>query len=285
MKRVILLTSLSVVIISLALFTLNSSAQSGVLVFKRHGNDVKTIPLEKLKKLIPPAKVEVLEPNESQEREYIGFPVNRLLTIVYGDQWKHVDEILFTCKDGYQPSIPTENFIRFNSYLVYDRPDNKEFTLTNKLQGDEFVKLGPFYLIWDDIKFPEVLKIGAVDWPYQITTIDLIDFSDRFPNMAPPENSSDDVKNGFIAFRTYCMSCHTINGEGGTKAQELNYPVSITEYFKEPWLKKWINNPRTIRYNSTMPALDPNLEDRERIIENIISYLKVMKDNKHKPKL
>jgi cytochrome c2 len=284
MKTRVLLTSLSVVIISSVLFTLNSLAQPGVLVFKRHGNDFRTIPLEKLKKLIPPLKVEALEPQESVKREYVGFPVNQLLTIVYGNSWKDADDILFTCKDGYQPSIPTENFIRFNSYLVYDRPDNKEFTLINKLQNDELVKLGPFYLIWDDIKSPEVLKIGAVHWPYQITTIDLINFSDRFPHMAPPQNSPNSVRSGFNSFRTYCMSCHTVNGEGGKKARELNYPVSVTEYFKEPWLKKWINNPRDISYNSTMPALDPNVEDRERIIENIISYLKVMKDNKHRPK-
>jgi hypothetical protein len=283
MKRVILLTSLSIVIISFELFTLNSSAQPEELIFKRHGSDVRTISLEKLKKLIPPAKVEVLEPHESQEREYIGFPSNQLLTTVYGDEWKHVDEILFKCKDGYQPSIPTEKFIEFNSYVVYGRPGNKEFTLINKLQGDEFVKLGPFYLIWDDIKSLEALKVGAVDWPYQITTIDLINLSDRFPNMAPPKNSSDSVMSGFNSYRTFCMSCHTVNGEGGRKAQELNYPVSVTEYFKEPWLKKFINNPRDISYNSTMPALDPNAKDREKIIDNIISYLKVMKDNKHKP--
>jgi mono/diheme cytochrome c family protein len=282
MKRVILLTSLSVVIISYGLFAPNSSAQSRVLVFKEHGNDFRTIPLENLEKLIPPLKVEVLEPYESQQREYIGFPLNQLLTIVYGDRWKHVDHILFTCEDGYQASIPTESFIRFSGYLVYDRTDNKEFALIDKEHGDELVRLGPFYLVWDDIKFPEVRKIGA-HWPYQITTIDLIDFSDRFPRMAPPKNSSHDVKSGFNFFRTYCSSCHTINGEGGKKAKELNYPINVTEYFKEPWLKKWINNPRDISYNSTMPALDADAKDRERIIENIISYLKVMKDYKHKP--
>lgn len=283
MKRVILLTSLSIVIISYGLFAPNSLAQSRVLVFKEHGEDFRAMSLENLKKLIPPLKVEVLEPYESQEREYIGFPLNQLLTVVYGDRWKDVDEILFTCKDGYQPSIPTENFIRFSGYLVYDRADNKEFTLIDKVHGDEFVRLGPFYLIWDDIKFPEVLKIGDVHWPYQVTAIDLIDFSDRFPRMAPPKNSSQAVKSGFNLFRTYCTSCHTINGEGGKKAKELNYPVNVTEYFKEPWLKKWINNPRDISYNSTMPALDPDAKDRERIIKNIISYLKVMKDYKHKP--
>ncbi len=283
MKRVILLTTLSVAIVSYGLFMPNSSAQSGVLVFKKHGEDFRTIPLAKLKKLIPPLNVDVLEPYESQERKYIGFPLNQLLTTVYGDQWKHVDHILFTCEDGYQASIPTQNFLRFSSYLVYDRADKKEFTLIDKLHGDEIVRLGPYYLIWDDIKFPEVRKIGDVHWPYQITTIDLIDFSHRFPRMAPPANSSHDVKSGFDFFRAYCMTCHTINGEGGKKARDLNYPVNVTEYFKEPWLKKWINNPIDISYNSAMPALDPNAEDREMIIENIISYLKVMKNYKHKP--
>lgn len=282
MKKVIFLTTLSVVIISHGLFAPNSQGQSGLLVFKEHGEDLRAISLENLKKLIPPLKVEVLEPYGSQKHGYIGFPLNQLLNAVYGDRWKHVNHILFTCKDGYQASIPTESFIRFRSYLVYDRADDKEFTLIDKTYGDEPVSLGPFYLVWDDIKSHEVRKIGA-HWPYQITTIDLIDFSRRFPRIAPPANSSQDVKSGFNFFQTYCMNCHTINGEGGTKARDLNYPVNVTEYLKEPWLKKWINNSKDISYNSTMPALDPNAKDRERIIENIISYLKVMKDYKHKP--
>jgi hypothetical protein len=100
MKRVILLATLSFVIVTHGFFAPNSTAESGVLVFKKHGDDFRTMPLEKLKKLIPPLKVQVLEPYESQEREYIGFALNQLLTTVYGDRWKHVDHILFTCEDG-----------------------------------------------------------------------------------------------------------------------------------------------------------------------------------------
>ena len=283
MKRTTLLISFSVLIVLSALFNHKAGADSATLVFKLHGNSFKTATLEKLKQLIPPVKVRVLEPHESQEREYIGFPVSQLLTFVYGDEWKKFDEILFSCRDGYEAAIPTENFSRFISYLVYGSTDKEQFTLINKLQGNEVVDLGPFYIIWDDIKFPEVLKIGSVYWPYQITTIDVINFSERFPRMAPPANSSDAAKSGFYSFRTHCMSCHSINGEGGHKARELNYPVSVIEYIDEPWLRKWINNPRDVSYNSTMPALARNAEDRERTIDNIISYLKVMKNNKRKP--
>ncbi len=166
--------------------------------------------------------------------------------------------------------------------MVYASPDKKEFTLLNKLQNNELVGLGPFYLVWDNIAHPELKTEGESDWPYQVTTVDLISFSDRFPNMAPPNGSSDEVKSGFLSLRKHCMPCHTINGEGGGKAVELNYPVSVTEYLKEPWLIRWIDNPTSIRYNTTMPALNPNAKDRETIIRNIIAYLKAMKNNKRK---
>ena len=79
------------------------------------------------------------------------------------------------------------------------------------------------------------------------------------------------------------MTCHTVNGEGGGKSVELNYPISVTEYIKEPWLVKWIDNPKSIRYNTTMPALNPDAKDRDAIIKNIIAYLKAMKNKKLEP--
>jgi mono/diheme cytochrome c family protein len=262
---------------------LADTAWSNELIFKDHGKVVKTLSLEQIDKLIPAKTVMVFEPHESENRGYVGFPVNALFTEVYGEGWKNSDEILFTCSDSYQPSIPSARFKEYPAYLVYGRADKKEFTLINKLQSNELVKLEPFYLVWDNLKQPELKAEGGEGWPYEVTTIDLINFSDRFPNMSPPENSSVAVKNGFLAFRSHCMTCHTINGEGGEKSVELNYPVNVTEYFKEPWLKRWIDKPTSIRYNTTMPALNPNLKDREITIKNIIAYLKAMKDNKRKP--
>ncbi|MCI0455340.1 MAG: c-type cytochrome [Candidatus Dadabacteria bacterium] len=253
------------------------------LTFKNHGKVIKELSLEKLKKVIQSTTITVFEPTESENIRYNGFPVNNLLTGIYGDKWKETEEILFTCRDGYQKSIPSIEFKEYPSYLVYTNPDKVEFTLINRLQNNQLVDLGPFYLVWDNISHPELQDEGASNWPYQVTTIDLINFRDRFPNMAPPKNSPMNVKNGFLAFRQYCMACHTINGEGGEKSVELNYPVSVTEYFKESWLIKWIYNPRSVRFNTTMPALNPKLKDRETVIKDIIAYLKAMKDNKRKP--
>lgn len=262
---------------------LPSTTWSKEIVFKNHGKLIKALTLEQIERIVPATTVTVYEPHESGKRKYKGFPANELFTAVYGEDWKKSEEILFTCSDGYQPSISSGRFKKYPAYLVNSSPDKKEFVLRNKLQNDELVVLGPFYLIWDNLKHPELLAEGGSEWPYQVKAIDLISFTDRFPNMAPPKNSSATVKNGFLSFRTYCMSCHTINGEGGGKSVELNYPASVTEYIKEPWLVKWIDNPTSMRYNTTMPALNPNAKDREITITNIIAYLKTMKDNKRKP--
>lgn len=265
------------------LYLPSSETLSKDLVFKNHGKVVKTLSLEQIEKLIPAKMVMVFEPHESENREYTGFPVSALFTEVYGEEWKSSEEILFTCSDGYQPSIPCARFKEYPAYLVYGCADKKEFTLVSKRQNNELVQLGPFYLVWDNLKYPELKAEGGEGWPYQVTTIDLINFSDRFPNMAPPKNSSEAVKSGFMAFHKQCMTCHTINGEGGGKSVELNYPVNVTEYFEESWLARWIDKPTTIKHNTTMPALNPDLKDREKTIRNIIAYLKAMKDNKRKP--
>jgi mono/diheme cytochrome c family protein len=261
----------------------SGAAWSKELIFKDHGKVVKILSVEQIERLIPFKEVKVFEPHESENRIYVGFPVNALFREVYGKNWQDAEEILFTCSDGYQPSIPSARFTEYPAYLVYGRADKKEFTLVNKLQNNELAQLGPFYLVWDNLSYPELKAEGGEGWPYQVTTIDLISFSDRFPNMSPPKGGSEAVKSGFLAFRTHCMTCHTINGEGGEKSVELNYPVSVTEYFKEPWLMRWIDKPASVRYNTTMPALNPNLKDRETTITNIIAYLRAMRGNKRKP--
>jgi cytochrome c2 len=275
--------SINLVIFTSFLLLSPNIISSQELVFKKRGEVVKKLSLDQIEKIIAPKTVTVFEPHESENRQYRGFPVDKLFTAVYGDDWIKTEEILFTCSDGYEATIPSSQFRKYSSYLAYAIPGRKEFTLINRLQNNELVELGPFYLVWDNIHNPELKAEGGSGWPYQVVAIDLIDFADRFPNTAPPKNSPDEVKNGFRAFRQYCMTCHSINGEGGTKSVELNYPVSVTEYIKEKWLYRWIDNPQSIRYNTTMPALNPQTKDRHRLIKDIIAYLKAMKSNKIKP--
>jgi cytochrome c1 len=53
---------------------------------------------------------------------------------------------------------------------------------------------------------------------------------------------------------------------------------------KEEWLRKWIDDPTSIRFAPRMPPLNPQLPDRERIIDEIVMYLRAMAPHKIEPR-
>ena len=255
------------------------------LAFKSHGKAVKTLPRADVEKLLPPAEVTTFEFLEAKENRYRAIPFAALLTKIYGEAWKKEEEILFTCADGYQPSVPVAKVLKFGGLLAVARTDQDKFSLVNHLENNKQVDLGPYYLVWDNLKFPELKDEGATDQPYQVVGVDLIKFSDRFPALAPHGDASVAAKRGFLVFRRSCLSCHVINGEGGAKAAlELNYPVSITEYWQEKYLGAWIENPKSVRYGTTMPPIQIAAKDRKEAVADVIAYLKAMAKNKVAPK-
>ncbi len=254
-----------------------------VLVFRNRGNEVISVSLTKLKTILTPTNITVYEPNEDANRLYRGVSVKALFNYVYGEKWQQQEEVLFTALDGYQPSIPIDKFVKYDSYLVYEKPNTAEFRLINRLQNNEDVALGPFYLVWDNLTHPDVKSFGASLWPYQIISLDLIKFADRFSQIVPPEGSAKSVQRGFLLFREKCMTCHKINGQGGNKFKDLNYPINVTEYLSDAILKQKLDDPASIIPSTTMPPLSYELKNREQAIDDIIAYLKVMADNKRKP--
>jgi len=253
------------------------------LVVNSNGDKMGDYSIDDLSAIVKPIEISIYEPHEHRNRTYTGFSARDLLKHFYKRDLSADKEIYITCTDGYKPAIPVSKFLKYDGYFVYKSGDENDFTLINKNQNDEFIDLKQFYLIWDNIKYPDLQKTGAYDFPYQIESIDLISFEKSFPLMSPPAGSKEKVNSGFIAFRKYCSTCHTINGEGGTKGVELNYPVNVTEYFKSDWLKKWISDPGSIRYSTKMPVFGPELANRDEVIDEIIEYLKAMRSKKIKP--
>jgi mono/diheme cytochrome c family protein len=169
-------------------------------------------------------------------------------------------------------------------YLAFARNDDPEFSVMSP-DKHEKVPVGPLFLIWENIKDASIRKQGTIPgWPYQVTTIDLIRFVDRFPRMSPPPGSSAAVQRGLLEFRKRCLACHTVNGDGGGKGVELNYPANPTEYWKEAWLKKWITDPKSVRYNTEMHAFERSGAAWEKDRDAVIAYLRVMAQNKRRPK-
>ena len=252
-------------------------SQDGINIeFKDRGSVVRILSLTELSNMTDSVQLKVFEAHEKRERTYHAYPARPLLDAIFGKRWEQSEEILFTSKDGYQPSIPVARFLSHDAYFAFASADCTPFTLINVLQNDELVKLGPLYLVWDNLQSKSLLNDGASGMPYQVIGIETTTFSTRYPNLSPAGKVSPQVKRGFLHFRKHCLACHTINGEGGGKAPELNYPHSVVEYFKSDYLVRWIENPASIRYNTTMPALAKEIPNRATVTQEIIAYLKAM---------
>ena len=279
MRNFILLFTATV---ALASSLLPAFAESHDIEFRKNGNPVRTLSVNELRSIVPDVSLEVFEAHERQNRTYRAVPAREVFDSVFGKGWRQAQEIVFTSIDGFQPSIPVKKFLAHEGYLALAHVDGTPFTLTNRLQNDEVVPLGPLYLIWDNIGSKALLEAGASEMPYQLHRIELKSKA-SFPNMIPPKDSPDRVRQGFRHFRQHCAACHTINGDGGGKAPELNYPVSITEYIQPEYLKRWIMKPQSIRYNTLMPGLAKEAPDRGKVADDIIAYLKAMSLTKRAP--
>lgn len=256
----------------LSLLLLAPQAQSEAeLNFKDKGMIVK---LSTMKAIVPPTNVTVLEPHEQKLMQFSAISVNALFDHLFGKSWQQHEQVLFTASDGYQSSIPVKTFLEHNSFLAYKRTNKANFQIINYLQNKEQAQLGPFYLIWDNI-------FSANLWPYQVIAIEFVTFAEKFPKLLPPENSDAATKRGFLVFKDFCMNCHSINGNGGKKMIDLNYPVNVTEYMEEARLKKLIRDPMSVSPYKKMPAF-PNVENREQQIDDLIAYLKTMAAHKLK---
>jgi cytochrome c2 len=261
-------------------FLIVSNLYSQDISFKLHGREIKKIPISQLIEENKNLEINFFEPHEGVIKTYKTIDLNLLLQKIYGPTWNKSEEVLFTCVDGYQPSVAMEKFNDFHSYLAYEEKDKKEFQVINKKQKNEVIDLAPLYLVWDN---SQIKNIKHWPNPYQVVGIDLISFNDRYPKIAPPTKDPK-VLRGFTHFRQYCLTCHSINGQGGEKSVELNYPVNVTQYYREEFLTQWINNPTSIRHNALMPEIVFE-EDKSRseVIKEIIAYLKAMKSKKIRP--
>ncbi len=263
----------------LFIFT-SSYVQAQEMTFKNHGKVLKTLNLIQMEKLSPSQIVTVDDPNEKTKIKFRAIALNALLNEIYGRSWAKDEEMLFTCLDGYQPSLPVAQFISSEgegeAFLAFERIGSKNLIIENKTEGGKKIAAGPFYLVWNK-------SVDGSSWPYQLTTFDLTTFIEHSPKLAPPENSSAKAKRGFLAFRKNCALCHAMNGDGAHIGPELNYPVNVTEYYKISFLKKWIDNPASIRLRSHMPALHSDIANRTETIDEIVAYLQSMVHRKIKP--
>jgi mono/diheme cytochrome c family protein len=260
----------------LAATALPSRGDDTALTFRRHGELVSTRDLAALKTLAEPRAMRVLEPYEQREVAFRALRLDRVLDAVYGESWRGEEEILFTCRDGYQPTVPVARALEHAGWLAFAR-EGADFALEKRESGRlQRVEIGPFYLIWENLADAPMRDEGDYGWPYQLVGIDLIRVRDRFPKLAPPEGAGPNAQRGLHEFRVHCSRCHPLNGEGGQIGPELNAAANPAGRRDPEWLRHWISAPSEIAPNTRMEPLNPALPDRDRVVAAIVAYLQAM---------
>jgi len=222
--------------------------------------------------------IKVIELHESDENKtntvtYTGIPLETLLQYLYPKAWKAFDgKIYFYALDGYLSIVNAQTAREGEAYMAFARADGQPFTVDNKNQQEKDVPLAPFYLVWDNLKDPDLQRSNSYVWPYQVFRMELV--SDTMLQQSLlPANATPAVQAGFEAYKNNCLSCHNINGFGGKKFG-MDMRQSIKGRTRSE-LYEWIDKPAGINKFTAMPPLDPGFkgEDRKRIINQIIDYL------------
>jgi cytochrome c2 len=246
-----------------ALTSNNDSLTIDLVALQKKGNLKKTI------------TVTVDEdPVYHDRKRYNAIPFTELLDAYPQIQKLQTDkyQIVFECEDGYKPTMPLQKFLSAKSFLAVsdvDAPKGESWSKIIK-DGREMIA-APFYLIYQDIS----PKDTDFKWPYNLVKIHVVPSIGNISLLHP----KDDIlaKTGFDLFNKNCISCHAINKIGGSMGPELNYPKSVTEYWDQEQLRKFIKNPASFRNGVKMPKI-PNLTEKE--IETIVYYLNYMSNHK-----
>ena len=258
-------------------------AHAASLSFRVEGKQVKAISQEELLKALPAKTLATENISTAQPASYQGVGLVELLNLGFGPEWRRYDLVKFSTSDGYAPLIPREAILAHHGLVAYGEAGKSVFTPFQRGQG-ETVHPGPYWLVWDIPGDPAAKTDSWLSWPWQLATIELTRLDREFPRAAPPADATEEANRGFTSFLQHCGKCHSINGEGGKIGPELNYPVSVTEYWQPEWLPRFIADPQSVRYGSKMVGFYPGVQNREAVIKDVVAYLKAMAKQKIEPR-
>lgn len=180
-------------------------------------------------------------------------------------------KIVFECIDGYKPEMPLELFLNTKSFLAFqDVEAPKGLKWEKIIKNENEMDATPFYIVYESVSE----KDSRYKWPYNLIKIHLEPSNTSRNELFPIDNKKVEI--GYNLFQNQCITCHAINEIGGTMGPELNYPKSVTEYWKEKELVAYIVNPASFRHKVKMPTLGITQQQSQEIVD----YLKYMAQHK-----
>ena len=179
--------------------------------------------------------------------------------------------IIFECIDGYKPEMSLELFLKTNPFLAFKDMDAPKGSNWEKIvkNGNE-MNADPFYLVYTSVSSDN----QEYKWPYNVIKFRLESKNKNIEALQPKDDEK--AMKGFALYQKHCITCHAINGIGGEMGPELNYPKSVTEYWKETELVDYIVNPASFRNKVKMPTLGITKQQSQEIVD----YLKYMSEHK-----
>lgn len=213
------------------------------------------------------------DPVYQQTKRYHAIPLLALLKTHTALEKLEVEkyQVVYECKDGYKPVMRLEQLLAVKSFVaVSDAGAPKGSLWSPLIKNGQEISLAPFYLIYEGVSVNQT----AYKWPYQLIKIHL-EAIEKATILQKPKASAK-VQRGYDLFQKHCLVCHAVNKIGGRMGPELNYPKSVTEYWKIASLKAFIQNPAAFRSGVKMPQIK-TLTAKD--IDAIVDYLSYMADH------
>jgi mono/diheme cytochrome c family protein len=252
-----------------------SLGHAASLEFVRDGTTVRRLDDAALERTCKPRTIEVEDPYYERRERYRACPLATVVEAGFGTPIDRLDaeDVVFRALDGYAKPSPPARVAEDGGWVAFGGPDGAHFAPMGRRALDP----GPFYVVWTGA---EQRDTHRYPWPYQLAAIELTSLARKFPHTVPDGLGTGDLGwRGFAIFRSDCIACHSMNGEGGKVGPDLNVPRSIIEYWPADQVKAYVRNPASFRYGN-MPSHE-HLTDAD--LDALVAYFRAMQARKHDP--
>lgn len=251
---------------SLLLAALPVCAEEPSLSFQRSGAEVKVLKTSEISAQVASGHIKFFDPRHGKVKTYRAWPVKAVMELAYGQGWTQGEhsEVVLTAMDGYASVAAAAKLAETGGFIAFEDLDVPGWEPIGRKRANP----GPYYLVWTgEAQSTE----NAYPWPWQLVTINLVKFEERYPEVVPSgARPGSPAARGFTIFKNRCLRCHAINRQGGTVGPDLNAPKPLVSYRSKSWIKSYVKRPSAWRYTEMPDHQD--LTDRD--LDDLYAYFR-----------